>query len=376
MALPGGSLIRFGRRAQPAAEGPNERDFFAAMPTPLVVVDGEGRVQRANAAAEMLFNSGQPALAGKPLAALIGLADAHPAIAGVAADAPFAAYDVELTLAPRRHHRADLLAAPLPEHPGWRIVAIHGSAHSVVNRRADRHGGTLTAVAAAAMLAHEIKNPLSGIRGAAQLLEASADKDSIDLTRLIRNEVDRVAALIDRMEGFTDTRALDVSPQNIHAILGHAREVALSGFARGLPIRELYDPSLPPVLGHKDSLIQVIINLLKNAAEAIATTRRGGAITLTTAYRHGVSVAAQRGDGRVPLPIEVCVIDDGPGPPDGIAEHLFDPFVTSKKTGGGLGLTLVEKLIRDQGGIVEYAREGEPPRTVFRLLLPRAGGKA
>ena len=376
MALPGGGLIRFGRRPQPAAGAPGERDFFAAMPTPLVIVDGEGRVQRVNAAAEMLFNTGQSALADKPRGALLGLPPKHPVVSGVAADAPFAAYDVELMPAPRKPHRADLLAAPLPEHIGWRIVAIHGSAHSVVNRRADRHSGTLTAVAAAAMLAHEIKNPLSGIRGAAQLLEASADQDSADLTRLIRNEVDRIAALIDRMEGFTDTRALDVSPQNIHAILGRAREVAATGFARGLPIRELYDPSLPPVLGHEDSLIQVLINLLKNAAEAIANIGQGGAITLTTAYRHGVSVATQRGDARVPLPIEVCVIDDGPGPPEGIAEHLFDPFVTSKKAGGGLGLTLVEKLIRDQGGIVEYAREGDPPRTVFRLLLPRAGSRA
>jgi two-component system nitrogen regulation sensor histidine kinase GlnL len=224
---------------------------------------------------------------------------------------------------------------------------------------------------AAAMLAHEIKNPLSGIRGAAQLLEASVDADAQDLTRLIRNEVDRVAALIDRMEGFTDTRPLDLAAINIHAVLGHARDVALRGFARGLTIREVYDPSLPAVLGHRDTLVQVIINLLKNAAEAMKPTG-GRTIVLTTAYRHGLSMRNAKGPGRHLLPIEVCVIDDGPGAPAEIAEHLFDPFVTSKRSGGGLGLALVDKLVADHGGMIEYAREGTPEKTVFRILLPRA----
>jgi two-component system nitrogen regulation sensor histidine kinase GlnL len=130
------------------------------------------------------------------------------------------------------------------------------------------------------------------------------------------------------------------------------------------------------VFGHRDSLVQVVINLLKNAAEAMeGAGRKEGTITLTTAYRHGVSVLSQR-DGRKSLPIEVCVIDEGPGAPPEISEHLFDPFVSSKRSGRGLGLALVDKLIADQGGMVEYAREGEPAKTVFRLLLPRARVKA
>jgi two-component system nitrogen regulation sensor histidine kinase GlnL len=149
--------------------------------------------------------------------------------------------------------------------------------------------------------------------------------------------------------------------------------VAARGCAENVVFKAIYDPSLPNVLGHRDSLVQVVINLLKNAAEALGD--EGGSVTLTTAYRHGMSVLTDGGDGRRQLPIEVCVIDDGPGAPPEIAEHLFDPFVSSKRDGRGLGLALVEKLVADQGGLVEYAREGHPERTIFRLLLPRAPGK-
>ena len=377
MAIPRGGLIRFGRRPAGEAAGPAAADLVAALPTPLLVIDPAGVVGDANVASETLFNLSRAAIVGRHVEEMIG----HP-LTSVPTDAPFAAYDLEVVLPVDRHQRVDLAVAPLLDRPGWRVVTIHGRAPTLLaGRRNDR--GTLTAIGAAAMLAHEIKNPLSGIRGAAQLLDAGGTQDgraggASELTRLIRDEVDRIAALIDRMEGFTDTRPLDLAPQNIHAILGHAREVALNGFARGLTIREVYDPSLPAVLGHRDALIQVLINLLKNAAEAMAgagagESGAGGTITLRTAYRHGVSMRAGRGAGRRPLPIEVCVIDDGPGAPEDLEEHLFDPFVTSKRGGaGGLGLALVDKLIADHHGIVEYAREGVPPRTVFRILLQRA----
>ncbi|MDB5717663.1 MAG: nitrogen-specific signal transduction histidine kinase NtrB, partial [Sphingomonas bacterium] len=347
---------------------PTPAELVAVLPTPVLVIDPDGVIAEANVAAETFLNLSSAALVGTPAEAVIG-----GSIAAVPNDAPFAAYDVELPMPDRRMRRADIAAAPLPDRPGWRVVSIHGPAPDhIVSRRPGREGGALTAAGAAAMLAHEIKNPLSGIRGAAQLLESSCDDASRDLTRLIRDEVDRVAALIDRMEGFTDTRPLALAPQNIHAILGHVREVAAQGFAREFVLREIYDPSLPAVIGHRDALIQVLLNLLKNAAEAMEG-REGGAITLTTAYRHGVSVHVRGSDGRQPLPIEICVIDEGPGAPDELASHLFDPFVTSKRTGTGLGLALVDKLVADLGGIIEYAREGDPPRTVFRLMLPRAG---
>lgn len=215
------------------------------------------------------------------------------------------------------------------------------------------------------MLAHEIKNPLSGIRGAAQLIGAG------ELTTLIVTEVDRIAALIDRMQDFSDTRPLPVTPENIYQLIAHARGVAQAGFARGVPIEERFDPSLPRASVNRDALLQILINLLKNAHEAVRNVRQPS-IAVTTAYRHGMAVSAAPGRERMPLPIEICIVDNGPGAPADIADNLFDPFVSGRAEGQGLGLALVDKLMRDMGGIVQYAREGHPEMTLFRLLLPRA----
>jgi two-component system nitrogen regulation sensor histidine kinase GlnL len=369
MALPGSGLIRFPWRGSGSAVAPlPPAEVLAAIPIAFFAIDPDGQVADTNVAAEIMLNLSRVAIIGRPLWDLLGKSLPQPH-----GDSPFAAFDYEIELANGRKQRVDLVAAPLADRAGWRIVTIHTRARALMaGRWSEREGGTLSAVGAAAMLAHEIKNPLSGIRGAAQLLESNVDEEARGLTSLIRDEVDRVTALIDRMEGFTDTRPLERAPQNIHAILDHARSVAQQGFGRDITIKETYDPSLPPVLGNRDALIQVFINLMKNAAEAIRE-QGGTTITLTTAYRHGVSTVKQGSDQRLSLPIEICVIDDGPGAPPEISEHLFDPFVTTKKSGSGLGLALVDKMVADQGGIVEYAREGDPARTVFRLLLPRAG---
>jgi two-component system nitrogen regulation sensor histidine kinase GlnL len=364
MAIPGGRLIRFRRVAGTnEAAAPSAAEVLAALPAALLVIDGAGIVQNCNAAAEMLLNLSRGAIVGRGTREMIG----HP-LTSTAPDQPLAAYDLDMVLPVGRRYRADMAVAPLPDGDGWRIVAVHGRAsHDLAARRSDRAGRQLPATAAAAMLAHEVKNPLAGIRGAAQLLESGASPEQADLTRLIREEVDRIARLIDRMEGLTDTRPRPPEPLNVHAVLGDVRELARSGFAAGMTIRELYDPSLPDALCNRDALVQILINLLKNAAEAAGLR---GTITLRTAYRHGLSVARLGGGERLSLPIELAIIDDGPGPPLALADHLFDPFVTSKPAGTGLGLALVDKLVDEMGGIVEYAREGG--LTVFRLALPRA----
>lgn len=336
--------------------------LFAALPVAVIVVDAQDRIAHVNALAEQLLNVSERLMTGQPLAAILPPPDAERSRDGHG----FAVYDTEIKTARGLRIRVDFVETQIADHPGWRVIALHGASSSRrLGHSADRAAGARAAVGAAAMLAHEIRNPLSGIRGAAQLLGAG------ELTLLITTEVDRIAALIDRMQDFSDTRPLPLAGENIYPLLDHARNVARAGFARGIPIEERFDPSLPPALINRDALLQILINLLKNAREAVRN-ERNPLLILTTAYRHGMAISSGPGRPRQPLPIEICVIDNGPGAPADIADHLFDPFVSGKPEGQGLGLALVDKLVRDMGGIVQYAREGTPTQTVLRLLLPRA----
>jgi two-component system nitrogen regulation sensor histidine kinase GlnL len=358
------ALARSGLTAVPS--GPGADVLIAAMPSALIVLDGGGRIAAVNAAAEIFLNASASYLMHKPFGMVIRLPES--CLAGLREEAVFASFGCIVERPREGRTRIDFHSTALPDHDGWRLVSLHGAA--AAQAIGERRTGSRTAIGVAAMLAHEIKNPLSGIRGAAQLLDAEASVDGRRMTKLIRDEVDRVAGLIDRMEQFTDNRPLERKAENIYAILDHARAVASSGFGLNIDIKDQFDPSLPPVLVHRDSIVQVLLNLLKNASEAVPRGKNG-TIWITTGYRHGVSVPGE-GGRRLSVPIELCIIDDGPGPPPEIVEHLFEPFVSSKSSGRGLGLALVDKLVRDNGGIIQFAREGAPERSVFRMLLPRA----
>ena len=207
---------------------------------------------------------------------------------------------------------------------------------------------------------------IKNVRGAAQLLEESASASDRELTRLICDESDRICALVDRMEVFSDQRPIERGPVNIHEVLERVRLVAQTGFARHVRFVEEYDPSLPPVHGNRDLLIQVFLNLVKNAAEAVPA--QGGEIQITSAYQHGVRLAVAGSDARIHLPLVISISDNGEGIPEELGQHLFDPFVTTKHNGTGLGLALVAKVIGDHGGIIEF--DSQPRRTVFRVCLP------
>jgi two-component system nitrogen regulation sensor histidine kinase GlnL len=343
-----------------------------ALPHPVIMVSADGRVANANAAAESFFEASLPLLRrhrlcdlvpfGSPLLALIDQVRAR----GAAVNE----YKVDLGTPRNPGERlVDLHVAPLPERQDHVVVMLQErTIADKMDRQLTHRGAARSVIALAAMLAHEIKNPLSGIRGAAQLLEQSVGDDDRALTRLICDEADRIVKLVDRMEVFTDERPIEREPVNIHVVLEHVKRLMQSGVARHIKFVEDYDPSLPPVLANRDQLVQVFLNLVKNAAEAIGENAADGEITLSTAFRPGVRLSLPGSKTRVSLPLEFCVKDNGPGVPEDLLPHLFDPFVTTKSTGSGLGLALVSKIIGDHGGIIEC--ESQPRRTIFRVLMP------
>lgn len=240
-----------------------------------------------------------------------------------------------------------------------------------IDRQLVSRGAARSVTGLASMLAHEIKNPLSGIRGAAQLLEQSVTPEELPLARLVREEVDRIVTLIDRVEVFGDDRPVEREPINIHVVLDRVKLLTKSGLAKNITFSEDYDPSLPPVRGNRDQLIQVFLNLIKNAAEALERTP-SPEIKISTAFRPGIRIAVQGIAERISLPLEIVIEDNGPGVPPELLPILFDPFITSKTNGSGLGLALVAKIVGDHGGVIDS--DSRPGRTRFRVLLPVASG--
>jgi two-component system nitrogen regulation sensor histidine kinase GlnL len=366
-----GAPVPFGRR-----RGAIEIDSLAilnALPHPVVVVDAAGVLRAANAAAEQFFELSASHLLGRPLSQFIPADSPILALFDqvAATGASVCEYGVNLETPRIGAHQVTVEVAPLADSPEIAVLSIHerSMAHKI-DRQLTHRNAARSVTAMAAMLAHEVKNPLSGIRGAAQLLEQSAKPEDRELTRLICDETDRICALVDRMEAFSDPRPLRREAVNIHQVIEHARRVAENGFAQGIHFVERYDPSLPPVHGNRDMLIQVFLNLIKNAAEA--APEEGGEIVLATTYQQGVRLAVPGASSRMHLPLVVTVQDNGPGIPEDLRAHLFDPFVTTKVNGSGLGLALVAKIIGDHGGVVEF--DSQPRRTVFRVFLPVHAG--
>ncbi|MET0250341.1 MAG: ATP-binding protein [Sphingobium sp.] len=367
MALPKQSLLG-------VPGGPSLNDLVTALPVATLVIAPDNSIADANVRAETLLNMARSAIIGSDVARVIRMAEADARFDIWHGNKPIAAYDIKVHAGRTEEMEVDLMIAPVVDHEGWRVLAIHAQGQA---RRIGRHGGTAggarSAMGAAAILAHEIKNPLSGIRGAAQLLETGDGGHDSTLTQLICNEVDRIAALIDRMQDFTTEQRLECRPGNIYPLIDRAAHIASAGFASGARIVKRYDPSLPFAIINDDALVQVMINLLKNAAEALEQTA-DPVIRVETAFRHGMSVVVGGGKGSAVLPIEILVVDNGPGVPAHILDHLFNPFITGKRDGKGLGLALVDKLVRDMNGFVQYSRDSALGESTFRILLPRGQG--
>ncbi len=348
--------------------------IFNALPHPVFLLDGENQILAANPATEAFFELSLPLLRKNRIEELCPLNSPLLALISQSREQQMAFNEHRILFEMQRlaeEKLVDVFVGPSQDHPEMIIVMLkERTLAEKISRQLTHRGAARSVSALSAMLAHEIKNPLSGIRGAAQLLEGSVNDDDRMLTELIREETDRIVRLVERFEAFSDARPIARGPVNIHSVLEHVRRISTSGFARGTTIHEIYDPSLPPVDGNSDLLIQVFLNLVKNASEAItgASSDKPGMITITTAYRPSMRMAVPGSKGRVELPLEICVRDNGSGISQDLLPHLFDPFVTTKESGSGLGLAMVAKIIGDHGGIVECV----PARheTVFRILLP------
>ncbi|WP_116653479.1 two-component system sensor histidine kinase NtrB [Pelagibacterium sediminicola] len=352
-------------------------DFHAAilqaLPQPVLVCGGDGAIVFANYAAETFFQASQSILARQKLSDFIAFDSPILSLIDsvLARQASMIEYRVQIgTSRMSEETVVDVYASPIPEQPGHVTLTFQERTMAdKIDRQLVSRGAARSVTGLAAMLAHEIKNPLSGIRGASQLLEQSATGDDRALARLIRDETDRIVGLVDRMEVFGDERPVERMPVNIHSVLERVKLLAANGVARGVSFSEDYDPSLPPVAGDRDQLIQVFLNLIKNAAEALERTAKPE-IRITTAFRPGIRIALAGVAQRISLPLEILIEDNGPGVSADLLPFLFDPFVTTKLSGSGLGLALVAKIVGDHGGVIDC--ESRPGRTRFRVLLPVA----
>lgn len=360
-------MIQAGRAGAPEAQRQ-----LASLPHAVLLLAPGQSISSANPAAEQFLGQSLRRLAGLPLDSILTIADPRFLERIDDADTPVAAREIMVRIKGRGTRRIDINVAPVADWPGWQLLTIHDS-NPTDAFGADSGGADNAALRGPEIMAHEIKNPLAGIRGAAQLLARRLEERDLALTDLITSEVDRIAALIDRMQRLSRKTPPTVEACNLHEAARRAIDVLLAGSmtSKTARIEEEFDPSLPSVLGSPDGLVQVMINLLSNAREACGAGD-GGRVVIRTRFASGLQLHATDSGRSVRLPVELRVSDNGPGVPAAMREHIFEPFVTTKKSGQGLGLPLVRKLVRDMNGRISHERDETGGWTHFRVHLPLA----
>jgi two-component system nitrogen regulation sensor histidine kinase GlnL len=343
--------------------------LWVSLPIPALIIDKDDLIAELNPAAEYFMNSSSKALAGAPVWDRLAIdAPLEEAVNRVRTNlSPLFISDVDVGTGERAPVQCNLQIGPLGNTDGDILILMEPrEIAGRLGRAMQNQTAAKSAIGMAEMLAHEIKNPLAGITGAAQLLSMNLSGEDVELTDLIVAESRRIVKLLDQVEQFGNLSPPALKPVNIHDVLERARKSAVVGFAAHMSVRESYDPSLPPTLGDADQLLQVFLNLLKNASEAC---RAGGTITIRTFYELSLRLRRRDGTGGI-VPLQVEIIDDGPGLPPDIASDIFEPFISGRENGTGLGLALVSKIITEHGGWI--AVDSVPGRTVFRVSLPVA----
>jgi len=349
------------------APPPDARRQLASLPQAVILLAPGQKISTANPAAEQFLGQSQRRLLGRSLGEVFALEDERLMARFSDTESPISARLVDATVLGQGLRRVDISSSPVVDAPGWQVLTLSDSA-AVEPLGQAMPSGENSLLRGPEILAHEIKNPLAGIKGAAQLLARKVNGGDRALTMLIADEVDRIAKLIDQMQTLSRRTTEPVEPCNLHETIRRASTI-LAAAGTTPRIEEEFDPSLPPVLGSAHGLVQVLINLLANGREAtqgIAAPR----LVVRTRFVSGLQLHATDNGKAVRLPIEVRISDNGPGVDSSVRDHIFEPFVTSKKSGQGLGLALVRKLVRDMNGRITYDRDDVGGWTHFRLHLP------
>ncbi len=356
--------------AMPVLSDTDARRQIASLPLAVLVLGPGQKIASINPAAEQFFGQSARRLAGRALSEAIRFADQRLAERIAGSDAQISARQMDVTITGMGQRRVDVTIAPIVDEPGWHILTLHDSAgaEGMGEAAVNPEDGVLRAPE---ILAHEIKNPLAGIRGAAQLLARKLEPKDRALTTLIADEVDRIAKLIDQMQTLSRRTAEPVEPCNLHEAVRRAIAILSAAGKSNLRIEEEFDPSLPQMLGSSHALVQVLINLISNAGEACRESKEPR-VVVRTRFASGLQLHSNSLGVPVRLPIELRVSDNGPGIDPAMRDHIFEPFVTTKKTGQGLGLALVRKLVRDMNGRITLDRDEVGGWTHFRLHLPMA----
>jgi len=345
---------------------PGPREQIVGLTFALLLVAPDFTLCEVNPAAENLIGQSARRLIGRSLPEVIHFTDRRIRERVLEDDSQLVARSLAIEIEGRAL-AVNMTISPLPNHPGWRVVTLSDAGQGERSSEEDRDRG----LRAPAVLAHEIKNPLAAIRGAAQLVARKLPPHDRALTGLITDEVDRIAHLIDRMQRLGRARAEPVGPLNLHASIRRACDTVRAATEAQVPMREEFDPSLPPVLANEGALVQVLINLITNAQHACQSAA-APEIIIQTRFVSGLVMNVIRLGRPVKLPIEVQVSDNGPGIDPALRDHIFEPFVSSKKNGQGLGLALVHKLVRDMDGRISHDRDEAGGWTHFRVHLPMA----
>lgn len=354
---------------------PDSWAILANLPAPVILFGQDNRVIYANEACEIFLGRAKRRIEGEMITDILRFRSVRLNDALTKGSDDIIAQDMTLLIDGQAHNVDINFSAFTMAGQQHRLVMLtpRNGGHGYISDRSD--DGVQQAVGAPAILSHEIKNPLAGIRGAAQLLAKSGGGEKNPLTDLIVNEVDRIARLLDLMQDLGGTQPREGNAQNIHLLIEKAiRSIRAANDV--LPnISISYDPSLPHVLIQSDGMVQILINLLQNAIDAVAGVE-DAEIGVTTRYVMSGALheaSADNRDGTTwKLPVEVTISDNGPGVPDHIANELFSPFVTTKRDGQGLGLAIVRKLAQQMRSRILYDRNEIQGLSQFKLYLPVA----